>query len=196
MQIGLNARPLDAPPHRRAIVAVAHVELAAVEELQRPADAEQTAAGCGACADNYSAFPLLHCGGEDFGTAGRTRADQHDERPAITYFRPLGITGGGAPLPADEFTQAVAFREEITSDLGYGGDEAAAIIPQIENEAARPLRLPHRGLEILFDLRPESCDLDVPEVIKRLPNDHPPLEFDEPAGQGHGARSLFDVQES
>ena len=33
MQIGLNAQAFDAAPHRRAIVAVAHVELAAVEEL-------------------------------------------------------------------------------------------------------------------------------------------------------------------
>src|SRR5262245_18866490 len=168
MQIGLNASPLDAAPHRRAIVAVAHVELAAVEEFQRSADAEQTAAGCGACADDYSAFPLLHRGGEDFGAAGRTRADQHDERPVITYLCPLGVTGGGAPLPTDEFPQAVAFREKITSDLGDGGDEAAAVIPQIENEATRPLRLPHRGVEIFLDLRPESRDLDVAEVIKRL----------------------------
>ena len=34
MQIGLNAQAFDATPHRRAIVAVAHVELAAVEELR------------------------------------------------------------------------------------------------------------------------------------------------------------------
>src|SRR5262249_32532078 len=162
----------------------------------RPADAEQTAAGCGACADDYSAFPLLHRGGEDFGTAGRTRADQHDERPAITYLRSLGVTGGGAPLPADEFSQAFAFGKEVTRDLGDCGDEAAAVVPQIENETARPLRLPHRGLEIFFDLRPESRDLDVADVIKRLPGDHAPLEFDEPSGQRHGVRPLFDVQKS
>src|SRR5215813_13131014 len=196
MQIGLNSRPFDAAPHRRAVVAVAHVELAAVEELQRPADAERTAAGCGACADDYSAFPLLHRGGEDFGATGRTRADQHDERPAITYLRPLGVTGGGAPLPADEFSQAVAFGKEITRNLSDGGDETAAVVPQIENETARPLRLPHRGLEFLFDLGPESRDLDVADVIKRFPDDHAPLEFDEPSGQRYGVRPLFDVQES
>src|SRR5262245_66351805 len=108
MQIGLNARPLDAPPHRRAIVAVAHVELAAVEELQRPADAEQTAAGCGTCADDYSAFPLLHRGGEDFGTAGRTRADQHDELTAIAYLRTLGEIG------------RASCRERVKHEAGVG----------------------------------------------------------------------------
>src|SRR5262249_6723592 len=162
------ARSFDAPPRRRAIVAVAHVELASVWEFQRPADAEQTTAGCRACADNYSAFLLLHRGGEDFRTAGRTRADQHDERLTIIYLRPWSVTRGGAPLPADEFSQGVAFGKEITRDLGDGGDEAAAVVSQIENEAARPLRITHRRLEIFFDLRPESRDFDVADIMKRL----------------------------
>src|SRR5262249_46350932 len=76
------------------------------------------------------------------------------------------------------------------------GDEAAAVVPQIENEAACPLRLLHRGLEIFFDLGPESGDLDVADIINGLPGDHAPLEFDEPADQRHRELPLFIIQES
>src|SRR5262245_46872596 len=114
MQIGFNARSFDAAPRRRTLVAVAHVELATVGEFQRPADAEQTTASCGACADDYSAFPLLHRCGEDFRAAGRTSADQDDERLTVIYPRPLSVTSGAAPLPVNELPQASAFGKEVT----------------------------------------------------------------------------------
>src|SRR5262249_57550 len=128
-QIGFNSRPFDAPPNRRAIIAVAHIELTSVQEFQRPADTEQTPAGCGVGADDFSAFLLLHRGGEDFRTAGRSRADQDNEFALIIFLGALSGRRGGAPVPADKFTQTVAFAEEITRDLGDSGYEAAAVVP-------------------------------------------------------------------
>src|SRR5262249_61331541 len=54
----------------------------------------------------------------------------------------------------------------------------------------------HRRLEIFFDLRPESRDFDVADIMKRLPSDHAPLEFDEPADQLYTVQLLFAIHES